>query len=159
MPLQPRQWYTWKWLATVADPLIQNVSKFSKSPAIFCVCKFLKISPWNVLVLKIKGHTIFSLLNAFYNWQQECFVCRYNFMIKRLCLGCPQTDSNTIHMEIPLFMLWCNIREALKKKLWDYLGIFPKPRAPPPPPFWEFRPFFTVLFWSSWKFLGDFKVF
>ena len=53
------QWYTWKRLATVADPLIQNVSKFSKSQAIFCVCKFLKISPWNVLVLKIKGHTIF----------------------------------------------------------------------------------------------------
>ena len=51
----------------------------------------------------------------------------------------------------------CRIREALKKKLRDYFGIFPKRRTPPP--FWEFRPFFTVLFWSSWKFLGDFKVF
>ena len=32
----------------------------------------------------------------------------------------------------------CRIREALKKKLRDYLGIFPKRRTPPPtPPFWE----------------------
>ena len=29
------------------------------------------------------------------------------------------------------------IRDALKKKLRDYLGIFPKWRPPPIPPFWE----------------------
>ena len=46
---------------------------------------------------------------------------------------------------------------STQKKIRDYLGIFPKRRTAPP--FWEFRPFFTVLFWSSWKFLGDFKVF
>ena len=28
-----------------------------------------------------------------------------------------------------------------------------------PPPFWEFKQFFTIFFWSSWKFLSDFKVF
>ena len=29
------------------------------------------------------------------------------------------------------------LREALKRKLRDYLGIFPKRRTPPHPPFWE----------------------
>ena len=51
-----------------------------------------------------------------------------------------------------------DIREALKKNyriIWEF---FPNV-GPPTPPFWEFQPFFTVFFWSGWKFLGDFKVF
>ena len=50
------------------------------------------------------------------------------------------------------------LRKALKKNYGIIWEFFPNV-GPPHPPFWEFRPFFTVILWSSWKFLGDFKVF
>ena len=48
------------------------------------------------------------------------------------------------------------IKGSTKKK--NYGDFSQTSGPPPPPPFWEFRPFFTVIFWSSWKFLGDFMV-
>ena len=38
---------------------------------------------------------------------------------------------------------------------WEF---FPNRQTSLPPPlFWEFRPFFADFFWSSLKYLGDFK--
>ena len=41
----------------------------------------------------------------------ECFCVYFH---NPLCLCFSQTDSNTIHMQISLFMLWWNIRQFLK---------------------------------------------
>ena len=56
----------------------------------------------------------------------------------------------------------CWLRDAFIKKLRDYLGIFPKWRTPPPPPFGNFDHFLPIFFGqvgNFWVILRCFKVF
>ena len=67
-------------------------------------------------------------------------------------------DSKEMHMQVTFNI---NLGEAFKKKIRDYLGIFPKCQAPPPP-FWE-RFVQNEIFWVVFVknlvcFMGDFRV-
>ena len=119
-------------------------------------------SPLKIVLYSVKPKRIRSrsLMLIFAPW---CASENVSEEEKQILLGCKKQVEETLRVceafhtkahprpdtscgGAATFLVWSNItisiqfkrfREALKKKLRDYLGIFPKRRTPPTPPFWE----------------------